>query len=72
MLYVISAILGLSAVVLTTTNVVRAMVVLMALCVAGGMAAKLYLDRMNTGTGRRSAAPGARGGQAPEAAQSAL
>ena len=46
-LYVISAILGLSAVVLTTTNVVRAMVVLLALCVAGGMAAKLYLDRMN-------------------------
>ena len=45
--YVISAILGLSAVVLTTTNVVRAMVVLLALCVAGGMAAKLYLDRMN-------------------------
>ena len=46
-LYVISAILGLSAVVLTTTNVVRAMVVLLALCVAGGMAAKLYLDRVN-------------------------
>ena len=41
------AILGLSAVVLTTTNVIRAMVVLLALCVAGGMAAKLYLDRMN-------------------------
>ena len=46
-LYVISAILGLSAVVLTTTNVLRAMLVLFALCVAGGMAAKLYLDRMN-------------------------
>ena len=46
-LYVISAILGLSAVVLTTTNVLRAMVVLLALCVAGGMAAKLYLDRIN-------------------------
>ena len=46
-LYVISAILGLSAVVLTTTNVLRAMLVLLALCAAGGTAAKLYLDRMN-------------------------
>ncbi len=43
-LYVISAILGLSAVVLTTIGVVRAMLFMMALCVAGGLAAKFYLD----------------------------
>mgnify|MGYP001512872689 CR=1 FL=1 len=46
-LYVISAILGLSAVVLTTTSVLKAMMVLLALCVAGGLSAKLYLDRVN-------------------------
>lgn len=46
-LYIISAILGLSAVVLTTIGVVRAMLFLMALCVAGGIAGKLYLDRNN-------------------------
>ena len=43
MLYVISAILGLSAVVLTTTGAVRAMLFLLALCVAGLLAYKLYL-----------------------------
>ena len=46
-LYIISAILGLSAVVLTTIGVVRAMLFLMALCVDGGIAGKLYLDRNN-------------------------
>ena len=46
-LYIISAILGLSAVVLTTIGVVRAMLFLMALCVAGGIAGKLYLDHNN-------------------------
>ena len=46
-LYIISAILGLSAVVLTTIGVVRAMLFLMALCVAGGIAGKLYLGRNN-------------------------
>ena len=46
-LYVISAILGLSAVVLTTIGVVRAILFLLALCVAGGLAAKFYLDRVN-------------------------
>lgn len=46
-LYIISAILGLSTVVLTTIGVVRAMLFLMALCVAGGIAGKLYLDRNN-------------------------
>ena len=64
-LYVISAILGLSAVVLTTTNVVRAMVVLMALCVAGGMAAKLYLDRMNHRDQDGARPPQGRGGAKP-------
>lgn len=43
-LYVISAILGMSAVVLTTIGVVRAMLFLMALFVAGALAAKLYLE----------------------------
>jgi UDP-GlcNAc:undecaprenyl-phosphate GlcNAc-1-phosphate transferase len=44
-LYIISAILGLSAVVLTTIGVVRAMLFLLALCAAGAVAAKIYLDR---------------------------
>ena len=46
-LYVISAILGLSAVVLTTNGVEKAMILLLAFGVAGGMSAKLYLDRVN-------------------------
>jgi len=41
-LYVISAILGLSAVVLTTSGEVRAMMVLLALCAAGAVAARLF------------------------------
>ena len=44
-LYIISAILGLSAVVLTTIGVVRAMLFLLALCAAGTVSGKLYLDR---------------------------
>ena len=44
-LYVISAILGLSAVVLTTNGIVKAMLFLMALCLAGAMAGKLYLNK---------------------------
>ena len=43
-LYLISGMLGVSAVVLTTSGVVRAMLLLMALCVAGGVAAKFYLE----------------------------
>ena len=43
-LYVISAILGLSAVVLTTSGVVKAMLFLLALCAAGGLAGRLYLN----------------------------
>ena len=46
-LYIISAILGLSAVVLTTIGVVRAMLFLLALCAAGTVSGKLYLDRVN-------------------------
>lgn len=42
-LYVISAILGLSAVVLTTSGPLRAMLMLMAFCVAGGVAMRLFL-----------------------------
>lgn len=42
-LYVISAILGLSAVVLTTSGPLRAMLVLMALCVAGGVAMRIFI-----------------------------
>ena len=46
-LYVISAILGLSAVVLTTNGTVRAMLFLVALCVAGGMAGMIFLNHNN-------------------------
>ena len=46
-LYVISAILGLSAVVLTTNGTVRAMLFLVALCVAGGMAGLIFLNHNN-------------------------
>ena len=46
-LYVISAILGLSAVVLTTNGTVRAMLFLVALCVAGGMAGMIFLNHSN-------------------------
>ena len=53
-LYVISAILGLSAVVLTTNGVEKAMMFLLALGLAGGFSAKLYLDRIN---GRNQPAP---------------
>ena len=57
MLYVISAILGLSAVVLTTIGAVRAMLFLLALCVAGALAGKLYLDHNNNGGGQNSGRP---------------
>lgn len=52
MLYVISAILGLSAVVLTTIGVVKAMIFLVALFTAGGLAAMLYLNHNNEGSGK--------------------
>ncbi len=45
-LYVISAILGLSAVVLTTSGALKAMVLLCALCFAGLIAAKISLSHV--------------------------
>lgn len=42
-LYLISAILGLSAVVLTTSGPVKAMLLLLALCVTGAISARLFL-----------------------------
>ena len=42
-LYIISAILGLSAVVLTTLSPVRAMLLLFALCVTGGVSVRIFL-----------------------------
>ena len=56
-LYVISAILGLSAVVLTTNGTVRAMLFLVALCVAGGVAAKVFLSHNNTVDTPRTSRP---------------
>lgn len=62
-LYIISAILGLSAVVLVTTNALKAILVLLALCAAGAVAARLFLGnndkRHHAGTheqGRRGPA----------------
>ena len=47
-LYVVSAILGLSAVVLTTSGPVKAMLLLLALCFAGAVAALIFMgDRKN-------------------------
>ena len=46
-LYVISTILGLSAVVLTTSGTEKAMLFLMALCLAGAIAARIYLSHLN-------------------------
>lgn len=43
-LYVISAILGLSAVVLTTGGELKAMLLLLALCAAGGVSARIYIS----------------------------
>lgn len=42
-LYIISAILGLSAVVLTTSGPIKAILLLLALCVAGGVSAIIFL-----------------------------
>ena len=47
-LYVISAILGLSAVVLTTSGVVKAMLLLVALCVTGWMAIRIFISHNST------------------------
>lgn len=42
-LYIISAILGLSAVVLTTSGPFKALLLLLALCAAGGVSARIFL-----------------------------
>ena len=42
-LYIISAILGLSAVVLTTSGALKAMLLLLALCAAGAVAGRVFL-----------------------------
>ena len=42
-LYIISAILGLSAVVLTTSGALKAMMLLLALCAAGAVSARIFL-----------------------------
>ena len=42
-LYVVSAILGLSAVVLTTSGPVKAMLLLLALCFAGAISALIFM-----------------------------
>ena len=54
-LYVISAILGLSAVVLTTAGAMRAMLFLLAMCAAGLVAAKIFLS--NNGEGKKKELP---------------
>ena len=52
-LYVISAILGLSAVILTTSGELRAMVVLIALLAAGTVGWRMFLHRKNAPTDPR-------------------
>jgi UDP-GlcNAc:undecaprenyl-phosphate GlcNAc-1-phosphate transferase len=60
-LYIISAILGLSAVVLTTSGPLKAMLVLLALCAAGSVAAHIFMgnnhlngEKKHTETTRQS------------------
>ncbi len=55
-LYIISAILGLSAVVLTASGALRAMIFLLALCVAGAVAGRIFLYN-NHGSGKRTGHP---------------
>ena len=56
-LYVISAILGLSAVVLTTNGVTKAMIFLASLGTAGGVAAMLFLGKESGTPPRRTRRP---------------
>ena len=58
-LYIISAILGLSAVVLTTEGPVKAMLLLMALCAAGAVAGQIFMhnNRKNRGNPPRTGEP---------------
>ncbi len=52
-LYVITAILGLSAVVLTTSGAVKAMLLLFAFCAAGAVALSIYSSNHRQRRGRR-------------------
>ena len=54
-LYVISAILGLSAVILTTSGALKAMIFLLAMCAAGVVAGKIFLSNNDEGKKRPSA-----------------
>ena len=57
-LYVISAILGLSAVVLTTSGPVKAMLLLMALCFAGAIAGHIFLGNNRREREKETQEPG--------------
>ena len=57
-LYIISAILGLSAVVLTTSGPVKAMLLLMALCFAGAIAGRIFLGNNRREREKESREPG--------------
>ena len=67
-LYIISAILGLSAVVLTTSGPIKAMILLLALCFAGALAALIYTGNSGRRGGKREeeASQEADGGELPE------
>ena len=67
-LYIISAILGLSAVVLTTSGPIKAMILLLALCFAGALAALIYTGNSGRRGGKRDeeASQEADGGELPE------
>ena len=65
-LYVISAILGLSAVVLTTSGPVKAMLLLLALCFAGAISARIFLGANGKkNDGEKPDEKGSPGGGAP-------
>ncbi|MEG0764505.1 MAG: MraY family glycosyltransferase, partial [Pseudoflavonifractor sp.] len=53
-LYIISAILGLSAVVLATTTPLKAMLLLLALCAAAGVSGKIFLLNNEKKNGERN------------------
>ena len=57
-LYVISAILGLSAVVLTTSGPVKAMLLLLALCFAGAIAGRIFLGNNRREREKEAREPG--------------
>ena len=56
-LYVISTILGLSAVVLTTSGEIKAMLLMVALCTVGLVASRVVFPKQNAEKHEESAAP---------------